>query len=245
MNSNPFAHLPELQCRLTPCEQSELRMTPQRLAVWDQRARDAGLPANWRLADHAREATRHETLRCRPGAGDDDLWVYAYGSLMWDPGIHFSEVRLARIDGFQRRFNYRITSGRGSPQNPALMLTLTPLDGCCTGLAFRIPAALADDETAILWRREMVRGGYAPQWREVATPQGRLQALVFAANRAHDEYVDDLPLDDTAAMVAAASGPLGSNRAYLESLSAQLAALGIADDYIARLLTQVRARDAR
>ena len=51
----------------------------------------------------------------------------------------------------------------------------------------------------------------------------------------------ELPLDETAAVVATACGPLGSNRAYLESLAAQLAALEIDDAYIARLLAQVRA----
>lgn len=220
-------------------------MTPQRLAVWDQRARDAGLPADWRLADHAREAARQATLRQRPDPADADLWVFAYGSLMWDPGIHFAEVRLARIDGFQRRFNYRITSGRGSPQCPALMLTLTPRRGNCTGLAFRVPADMADNETAILWRREMIRGGYAPQWQALWTPQGAVQALVFAANCAHPEYVGELPLEQTADMVAAAEGPLGSNRAYLESLSAQLAALDISDAYVTSLLERVRARGRR
>lgn len=214
-------------------------MTPQRLAVWDQRARDAGQPQDWRLADDAREATRHATLGARNHS--EDLWVYAYGSLMWDPGVHFSEVRLARLEGYQRRFSYRITGGRGTPECPALMLTLVPQAGCCTGLVFRIPAELADMESTILWRREMIRGGYAPGMHSVATPQGDIEALVFAANCSHPEYVGELPLCDTATVVARASGPLGSNRGYLESLAAQLAALEIDDSYVQELFEQVRA----
>ncbi len=243
MKPNPFAHLPQLQGKLTPCEVSELRMTPQRLAVWDQRASEAGQPADWRLADHEREATRHATLKDRNGHGD--LWVFAYGSLMWDPGIHFTEVRLARIEGYQRRFSYRINGGRGTPECPALMLTLGPHGGDCTGLVFRVAADLADTETTILWRREMIRGGYAPQWHTVATPQGAVEALVFAANCAHPEYVGELPLEETAAVVATAAGPLGSNRDYLESLATQLVALGIADAYITQLLKQVQALGQR
>lgn len=242
MKTSPFTHLPHLQGRLTPSEQSELRMTPQRLAVWDQRARDAGLPDDWRLPDHEREATRDAALQRHKT--QDDMWVFAYGSLMWDPGIHFAEVRLARVESFQRLFAYRISAGRGSPECPALMLTLAPQPGDCTGLVFRIPSGLVEAETAILWRREMVRGGYAPQWQTVATPQGDVEALVFAANCAHPEYVGELSLGETAAVVATACGPLGSNRAYLESLAAQLAALGIADAYVERLLEQVRARDS-
>jgi cation transport protein ChaC len=118
-------------------------MTPQRLAVWDERAREAGHPVNWRLPDLGREATRHATLaRHDP---HDDLWVFAYDSLMWDPGIHFAEVRLARVEGFQRRFGYRISAGRGTPECPARMLTLAPLSGHCTGLVFRVPAKLVEE----------------------------------------------------------------------------------------------------
>ncbi len=212
-------------------------MTPQRLATWDERARAAGLDAQWRLADHEREAMRHATLQSRSRPGD--LWVYAYGSLMWDPAIHFSEVRLAQVDNYQRRFSYRISGGRGTPQCPALMLTLAPQPGSCNGLVFRIPADLVDAETNILWRREMIRGGYTPEWRVAATPQGDVEALVFAANCAHPEYVGNLTLDETAAVVATACGPLGSNRAYLESLAAQLAALQIEDRYVAQLLALV------
>lgn len=239
---NPFIHLPQLRDRLTPCEVSELRMTPQRLAIWDARARAAGQDLQWRLPDHAREAMRLATLGCRTSPGD--LWVYAYGSLMWDPAIHFSEVRLACIEDYQRRFSYRITGGRGSPQCPALMLTLAPCSGNCNGLVFRVPAEHIDAETAILWRREMVRGGYAPEWRSVATPQGTVEALVFAANCAHPEYVGNLTLGETAAVVATACGPLGSNRAYLESLAAQLVALHIEDRYVVQLLALVQARAA-
>lgn len=197
----------------------------------------------WRLADNEREASRHAVLRRRNP--DDDLRVYAYGSLMWDPGIHFSEVRLARLDGYQRCFGYRTTGGRGTPERPGLMLTLVRQPGSCIGLAFRVPAELADAESAILWRREMVRGGYAPQWHRMLTPQGDVQALLFAANCNLPEYLGELPLDRTAAMVAAASGPLGSNRYYLLSLSAQLAALGIHDAYISALSQRVQSLGRR
>jgi len=240
---DPFIHLPHLSGRLISCEQSLLRMTPERLALWDQRAREAGLPQTWRLSEHEREATRHAVLG-RLGR-DEDLWVYAYGSLMWDPGIHFVEVRLARLEGYQRRFSYRITGGRGTPQQPALMLALEQLAGTCTGLVFRVPAPLAEHESVLLWRREMVRGGYAPRLCPVATPQGPVCALVFAANPAHPEHVGELPLDETAAVVASAAGPIGTNRNYLENLAAQLEILRIEDSYIQALHEQVRGLDRR
>jgi cation transport protein ChaC len=78
---------------------------------------------------------------------------------MWDPGFHFAEVRLADIEGFQRRFTYKITIGRGTPEHPALMVALEQRPGRCRGLAFRIAADMVDAESEILWRREMLRGG--------------------------------------------------------------------------------------
>lgn len=214
-------------------------MTPERLALWDARAREADHPPAWRLTDQEREAARCATLE-QHNPKSDLCVVFAYGSLMWDPTICFAEVRLARVEGYQRLFGYRLTSGRGSLQCPALMLTLAPQPGHCTGLAFRVPSTMIKAETTMLWRREMICGGYAPRWETVATPQGDVPALVFAANRAHPEYVGDLPIKDTAALMASAQGPLGSNRAYLESLAAQLSTLGIDDRYIQQLQQAVQ-----
>ena len=120
------------------------------------------------------------------------------------------------------------------------MLSIEQQAGCCTGLAFRVAADMADAESAILWRREMVRHNYRPALLPVITPQGDIEALVFTANPAHPEYVGKLPLEETAAMIASAHGLLGSNRGYLEQLSTQLALLGIDDSYIARLIDHVR-----
>lgn len=239
MNPQAFVHLPALRERLTPPDQSAVRVTPQVLAEWDERARQQGQGPDWRLPCPEREAGRQAVMARHPPG--QDLWVYAYGSLMWDPALQFAEVRRADLQGWQRRFSYRITGGRGTPESPALMLTLEAGPGCCNGLAFRIPAEQAEAETTLLWRREMIRGGYRPQWLPLATPQGALQALVFTANTQHEGYAGGLSLRDTAATVATACGPLGSNRHYLEQLAGQLQALQIDDPYVQGLLAQVQA----
>ncbi len=95
--------------------------------------------------------------------------------------------------------------------------------------------------SAILWRREMLRGGYRPVMLPMATPQGEITALVFAANPSHPEYAGELPLAETAAVITSACGPLGTNRHYLEQLAAQLAALEIEDAYVEEVLGQVQA----
>jgi cation transport protein ChaC len=232
-----FIHLPALRGRVTPPEQSALRVTDAVLAHWDRRAHELGRPPHWRWTEQALEASRRSVLG--EIDGERDLWIYSYGSLMWDPGVHFAEVRRADLQGYQRRFTYRTIMGRGTPQQPALMLSLEARPGCCQGLAFRIPAGRADDETRFLWRREMLRGGYRPVWQPVHTPQGAVTALVFAANEAHDDHVGELPVDETVAIIARACGVIGSNRAYLEQLAAQLHALAIPDAYVDDLVRRL------
>jgi cation transport protein ChaC len=214
-------------------EKSQLRLTPEIFAMWGQRARAAGWPADWRLSDEAIEASRLAML------GDhrtgDDLWIYSYGSLMWDPGFHFAEVRLADLEGFQRRFTMKITIGRGSRDFPALMLSLERGEGRCHGLAFRIAADAVPTESAILWRREMLRGGYTPEVVPMLTPQGPIQALAFVSNPSHSSYVGELPFAETAAIIASGKGILGTNRDYLVQLATQLAALEIEDPYVSQL----------
>jgi glutathione-specific gamma-glutamylcyclotransferase len=232
-----FFHLPQLLGRVTPPERSELRLTDAVLARWDARAMAQGRSADWRWPDAAIEASRTAVLG--PSCGQQDVWVYGYGSLMWDPAIHFVEVRRADLQGWQRRFTYRTVGGRGTPEQPALMLSLEARPGSCCGLAFRIAADQVDTETALLWRREMLRGGYCPVLLPLDTPQGPITGVVFTANTAHADHVGELPLDETACIIGRAVGQLGSNRAYLELLGAQLHTLAIPDPYVDALLQRL------
>ena len=239
LDPGAYCHLPQLRGCLTPAEQSKVRVTPDTLATWDTHAAERGLPADWRWTNAQIEASRRALL------GDfgvpQDLWVFGYGSLMWDPGIHFAELRQATLAGHVRRFSYKTELGRGTPECPALTLALEPDAGCCHGLVFRIPAALVDAESAMLWRREMVRGGYLPKLLPMVTPQGPVTALAFAANPAHDGWAGALPLAEAAAIIARACGNLGRNLDYLQLLQVQLQRLGIDDDYIAQLWAAVQA----
>jgi len=237
LSADPFRHVPGLRQRIRHADDSELRVTPEVLCLWDERARDQGRPEDWRLSNSALEQTRLDLLGQRDAT--QALWIYAYGSLMWDPGFHFDEVRFADLPGHRRRFLFRTTLGRGSPQTPGLMLSLEHGTDVCRGLVFRLPRDALDLESACLWRREMIRGSYSPAWLPVSTPQGEVTALVFGANPAHPDHVGELPLAETAAMIAHASGVIGTNRDYLEQLVAQLDGLGIDDAYVRQLLGQV------
>ena len=239
LSHDAYCHLPHLRERIAPPEASALRVTPQMLQLWDQRARDQGRGADWRWSDEQLEATRIALLG--PAEREHDLWVFGYGSLMWDPGFHFAEVRLAELPQHRRRFSCRTVLGRGSPECPGLMLTLEPGRGQLqrAGLPHRGRAWPAH-ESGMLWRREMIRGIYQPRLLPVRTPQGEVTALVFAANTAHDDHVGELPLDEAAAIIARAEGVLGTNRQYLEQLVWQLEHLGLDDSYLQQLLQRVQ-----
>lgn len=119
MTPQAFMHLPELEGRITPPEASGLRLTDEVLAAWDAQARAQGLPDDWRLPDADVERSRQAVLA---DIGGEDLWVFGYGSLMWNPGIHFQEVRRASLDGFARRFALATTIGRCTTDCPGLSL---------------------------------------------------------------------------------------------------------------------------
>ena len=241
MTPRAFIHLPELAGRLTPADASGLRLTDEVLAAWDAQAREQGLPPDWRLPDAEVERSRQTVLA---GHDDEDLWVFGYGSLMWNPGIHFREVRRARLDGFARRFALATTIGRGTPECPGLVLTLQPRADSCHGLAFRIHRSLVDAESRLLWRREMICGGYCPALLPLQTPQGGIRALVLTANTAHPQYRHGLTLAETAAIIASACGSTGSNRAYLDQLNEQLDLLGIEDGHMRALAATVQQKSA-
>jgi cation transport protein ChaC len=230
-----FVHVPALMGKVTAPETSFFRLSRAWLADLDRVARENGYPANWRLSDAEREATRAGVL-ARKGR---DLWVFAYGSLMWDPGIHIVEIRTATLSGFHRSFCLKSRIGRGSADNPAVMAALD-CGGACRGLALRIPAAHVDRETEILWMREMLAGSYVPTFVPVETPQGRIEeAVAFVINRQSDRYVQ-LDIEETARLVATGRGVRGTCLEYLENLADRLELLGLDDPAIRELRRRVR-----
>jgi cation transport protein ChaC len=230
-----FLHVPALAGKIIAPERSSFRLSPGWLTEIDRIARENGYPENWRLTDAEREATRAQVL-ARKGR---DLWVFAYGSLMWDPGIHVVEIRTATLAGFHRSFCLKSQLGRGSAANPAVMAALD-CGGACQGLALRIPAAHVEQETDILWRREMLAGSYVPTFVPVETPQGGIEeAVTFVINRASDRYVQ-LDIEETARLIATGRGARGTCLEYLENLAERLDLLGLEDRAIRGLHLRVR-----
>ena len=158
---------------------------------------------------------------------------------MWDPAFRFAELRHARLEGYHRRFCLRTELGRGSPKNPGLMAGLD-IGGSCEGLAFRIRREILEEETEIIWRREMIRMAYAPTFVTLATPQGPVEALAFVIDHASDHYVAELDQEEEIRLMATGTGVIGTSLAYLEKLLEQLAVLDVEDPALTRLRDAAR-----
>ncbi len=171
---------------------------------------------------------------------DEDIWVFGYGSLMWNPAFHFAETRVARLFGFHRRFVFWSTSGRGSPDRPGMMLALDR-GGSCTGIALRIAPGDVGRELDSVFMRELMTGSYHPRWVKLRTDAGDIQGITFIANKDHRNYAGKLPLEKVAGYVAQAEGGLGTCREYLINTQAHLRELGIRDSGIESLTRLVLA----
>ena len=229
-----FVHVPALAGKIIEPEKSLYRLSRDRLAELDRIAQENGYPEQWRLTDEQREVTRAAVL-ARRGV---DLWVFAYGSLMWDPGVHIVEIRTATLSGFHRSFCLKSKIGRGSADKPALMAALDR-GGACHGLALRIPAEHVDQETEILWMREMLAGSYVPTFVALETPQGGVEAVTFVINHQSDRYVQ-LDIEETARLIATGRGIRGTSLEYLENLADRLDLLGLSDPAIVELRLRAR-----
>ncbi len=187
------------------------------------------------------ESRRATLAAATPG---EDVWLFAYGSLMWNPTFHFTERRIGRVHGYHRRFCLWTHLGRGSPATPGLMLGLEP-GGSCRGLAFRIAGTAVEEETEIVWAREMISAAYVPRWVRVHTSDGPVAAIAFAMNRDFSRYSGRLPEPQVAATIAMARGSIGPCAEYLFETLAHLETLGIRDRALASLGEQVVAITSR
>ncbi len=190
------------------------------------------------LNDEQLSESLNATLHAKPkGAG---WWVFAYGSLLWNPLFPFAESRPAMLRGLHRRFCLYSLASRGTKDAPGLVLGLDR-GGACTGVAYRLPAPVAIDELHLLWRREMVVGSYRPKWVNVHAGDRTLVALAFTVKHGHPQYAGKLPLDEQARVIANAAGAFGSSLDYLERTRVALVSHGIVDPYLEGLAQRVAA----
>ncbi|WP_146186114.1 gamma-glutamylcyclotransferase [Pontivivens insulae] len=191
----------------------------------------------WLRSDQERETLRKEALRNHFG----DLWVFAYGSLMWDPALLFAEVRRGFAPSHARRFILVDSKGgRGTAERPGLMAALDDGEGC-EGLVFRIAEDQVESETQVLFQREMVGPGYHALFVPVRIGNEQVSALTFLADHNSDLMDSSIARADQVRMAATGVGFLGSSRDYLANIVSQFAHLRIHDPDCETLLKEVDA----
>jgi cation transport protein ChaC len=210
-------------------------MNPERIEQIVADARAAGY--DFFLSQEEREASLKQALtRYKPG---EEAWVFAYGSLMWNPAIEFAEASTCEVEGWRRSFCFWVPLGRGTPELPGLMLALEA-GGSCEGIAYRIAPSQVRSELAVLWNREMLSGIYQAKWVPARLRDGRtVTAVTFVVDTGHCQYCGDLPIEKAAHHIAFAEGRRGACRDYLANTAAQARALGIHDPYIEDMVVRV------
>ena len=203
---------------------------------------DAGHSADFvQLEEADYDRIGDDILRDHPVG--EDLWIFAYGSLMWRVGCEIDGEEPARLNGWHRKFCIRISRWRGTPENPGLMMALDR-GGSCRAIVQRLPATTAREQLGLLLRREMSSKEHPtnrPRWVTVEANGRRLRAIVFAVVRSSPWYSGGLSPEETAAVLARAVGHWGSGAEYLMNTVQQLETLGFHDRNLWRLQRLVAA----
>lgn len=190
---------------------------------------------------HMRDSIRGMLERRPPGVDPaQGVWLFGYGSLLWNPCVPVAEWRDALLYGFHRDFQIRLTHGRGSPEAPGLMLGLVP-GGSCRGMALRLPPDDLEYEMLMVWRREMLTGVYEPRWVALRVDGQRLPAITFVANARHASFCGRLDEATVIDMLATGGGMIGSAAEYLNNTVAHLDEQGIHDRRLRTLRAHVNA----
>lgn len=174
---------------------------------------------------------------------NEDLWIFGYGSLMWNPGFDHEEVVGGCVQGFHRSLCVRSTLYRGTPDNPGLVLGLDE-GGTCTGRTLRVTAQNVAATIAYLDEREQVNEVYCPQFVSTKLHDGReVTAYTYVVRREHRQYVK-LSMDEQARLVALGIGDRGTAMDYLANTIEHIDALGIKDTDLHRVLAMAQALSA-
>lgn len=172
-----------------------------------------------------------------------DLWIFGYGSLMWDPGFVYVETQPGMIFGFHRCLCVRSTIYRGTPDRPGLVLGLDR-GGSCSGRAFRVAAEHVNATLVYLTEREQVTKVYCPHFVKIKLADGHtVTGYTFVVRREHEQYAR-LDPDEQARLITQGVGKQGAALDYLINTVEHLNALGIKKTELHRVLKMARAMQA-
>jgi len=173
---------------------------------------------------------------------DTPLWVFGYGSLVWNPGFPHETREIATLPGFARSFCMRSIHHRGTESDPGLVLALDTAEGHeCHGVAFRMAPSDQPGVMAYLRERELISSAYLEEIHDITLVSGEtVAAVTYVVDRDHVQYCGGLPLEEQAHIIAHASGGRGPNDEYLYNTADHLAELGLEDADLTWLVARVR-----
>lgn len=177
-----------------------------------------------------------------------DIWIFAYGSLMWHPNFAYAEKRAAHLHGYHRALCIYSWEYRGTRQQPGLVFGLDR-GGSCRGIAFRVLEKDADAVIAYLDEREMITGVYRPSWQSIDLvgddhlAKTKAKAYIFIADTTHQQYAGKLSDAETVKLIRQGNGKAGPCIDYLQNTLDHLLELGINDRSLARIIGKTKTAD--
>ena len=170
--------------------------------------------------------------------GQEDLWIFAYASLIWRPDFEFAEQRPAKLHGWHRALKMWSRINRGTPALPGLVFALLS-GGSCQGMVYRVPKQKVTEVVDKLWLREMVTGVYDPRTLRCQTGQGQVNALAFTLSRRSPNFTGDLSDAHYKQIFSDATGRFGTTRDYALQTLESLQRIGIHDAALTKLLKSI------
>lgn len=170
------------------------------------------------------------------------MWVFGYGSLLWNPGFPVADRVVARLKGYQRSFCMRSIHHRGTEEEPGLVLALDAMPpASCEGIAMRVEAGAEQATLEYLRARELISSAYYEATVPLQLVDGRVvDAVAYIIDAAHDQYCGGLPLEEQAQIIAKAVGGRGPNTEYLFNTADHLNQIGLQDADLDWLAARVR-----
>lgn len=168
-----------------------------------------------------------------------DLWLFAYGSLIWRPEFDFVEQRPAVVHGYHRSLCLWSRINRGTPDTPGVVFALDT-GGQCEGMAYRVAADQVKCIFPPLWQREMPSGAYNPEWVPCQSGDEMLHALAFVINPHTDAYVPTMPIEQLRQVILNAHGINGPCIEYVLQTASALKQANIADPKLESLVQQLQ-----
>ena len=169
------------------------------------------------------------------------LWVFGYGSLLWNPGFEVAEQAIAKLHGWHRSFCMSSIHHRGTEDHPGLVLALDAAEQAhCHGLALRVKPGTEEEAIKELRERELVSSAYLEKELAVKLLDGReVTSVTYVIDPHHVQYIH-LSLEEQAKVISTAVGGRGPNTEYLYNTAAHLSELGIQDEELDWLSARVR-----